>query len=137
MESAPTPQSTQRRALGSRSAALRGAHMNVADVRVDGATDRSRERTDGQGVLRLLSVGGTHLDVAAVGAFTADRCGSIGDRLARLISGTPQVLRIDCRAVTALDPEVAQLFTDAATTLANRGGALALVDMPAPLRAMV
>lgn len=78
-----------------------------------------------------------HLDVAAVGAFTADRCGSIGDRLARLISGTPQVLRIDCRAVTALDPEVAQLFTDAATTLANRGGALALVDMPAPLRAMV
>ena len=130
METSRTPQAAVRSAPQQDATAMDRRRPGCATARVDDTRDQARTGTDGQAVLRLQSVGGARLDVAAIGAFTSDCRGSVADRLARLVSTTPRVLRVDCSGVISMDSDVAELFGEAATKLAAAGGELELFGLP-------
>jgi len=91
-------------------------------------TDRPRPAE-----LRLEVVGTDRIVVGAGGAFTSASFDYVASRLARLVAGAPACVEIDCSRVTAMDPEIADLFSRTAVMLVHGGGALELTGVPASL----
>lgn len=87
-------------------------------------------RRERAGELRLQVIGSNLIEVSAIGAFGSADVDAISVRLARLASGGPARVRIDCSRVIAIDPEIIELLSTAAAEFARVGGVLQLVDVP-------
>jgi anti-anti-sigma factor len=115
------------------SAEPRPSGRSPADLETEsGSTARVRTAE-----LRLKVVGGSRIDVAAIGDFDAASCDAVQLRLDRLVAGGPGCLHVDCSQVASMDPAAAELFARVRDRLQSNGGSLELIDAPAELhRAM-
>lgn len=83
--------------------------------------------------LRLDIAGTDRIILVAAGDLTSASFDYVASRLARLATGAPARVQVDCSRVTSMVPAIADLFAQAAATLASEGSSLELSGVSARL----